>query len=78
MCGNRKYIHRSNDQLRGMKMLVPAECMNEYIDISYEGKQLMITKDYDKVLTISYGANYMTRFMMRQMMIYMFIFVRHF
>ena len=60
LCGNRKYIHRSNDQLRGMKMLVPAECMNEYIDISYEGKQLMITKDYDKVLTISYGANYMT------------------
>lgn len=60
LCGNRKYIHRSNDQLRGMKMLVPVECMNEYIDISYEGKQLMITKDYDKVLTISYGANYMT------------------
>ena len=60
LCGNRKYIHRSNDQLRGMKMLVPAECMNEYIDIYYEGKQLMITKDYDKVLTISYGANYMT------------------
>lgn len=60
LCGSGKLIHRSNDQLRGMKMLVTAECMTEYIDVPYEDTELMITKDYHKVLVISYGENYMT------------------
>lgn len=60
LCGSRQYIHRSNDQLRGMKMLVPAHCMTAYRDIQYADARLMITKDYDEVLTISYGKNYMT------------------
>lgn len=59
-CGSRKLIHRSNDQMRGMKMLVPASCMTKYIYVPYEDTTLMVTADYDKILTISYGTGYMT------------------
>ena len=34
--------------------------MTAYRDIQYADARLMITKDYDEVLTISYGKNYMT------------------
>ncbi len=60
LCGKKTLIHRSNDQMKGMKMLIPAECMTEFIDIPYEDTKLMITKHYDTILTISYGPDYMT------------------
>lgn len=35
------------------------ELFSNYIDIKFENKKFMITKDYDKVLAIDYGKDYM-------------------
>lgn len=59
-CGKHMLIHRSNDQMKGMMMLVPARCMTNYIDIPYEDTKLMVTANYHEVLVISYGNDYMT------------------
>lgn len=59
-CGKRTLIHRSNDQMKGMMMLVPAKCMTSYTYIPYEDTELMVTSDFHDVLVISYGENYMT------------------
>lgn len=58
--GKGTLIHRSNDQMKGMKMKVPAFCMNNYIDVPFEDTLLMVTANYHEILTISYGDTYMT------------------
>lgn len=59
-CGKRTLIHRTNDQMKGMMMLIPERCMTKYIYVPYEDTELMVTADYHDVLVISYGKNYMT------------------
>ena len=57
--GDGKLIHRSNDQKIGKKCILPAECMEDFMEISFENANLMITKRYHEVLVSSYGEDYM-------------------
>lgn len=60
LTGTGKTIYRSNDQLRGMKLRIPAEWMESYMDVSYENLQLMVSRNYHDILVSSYGETYMT------------------
>lgn len=58
--GKKLYIHRSNDQLFAMKMIIKAEYMEKYILIKFEDTELMISANYHEILVSSYGNDYMT------------------
>ncbi|MBR7187945.1 MAG: hypothetical protein IKD53_05265, partial [Clostridia bacterium] len=58
--GRRSLIHRSNDQYNGMRLILPAYTMREYIRVSFEDAMLMVTKDWHAVLVSNYGEDYMT------------------
>ncbi len=58
--GNKTLIHRANDQYVGIHLTLPAEVMDSYITVPFESTELMITENYDAVLTSSYGSDYMT------------------
>lgn len=59
-CGNKTMIHRSNDQYCSAKIVLPKECMSEYMLATFEDTELMVTKNYHEVLMSSYGEDYMT------------------
>lgn len=59
-CGDCRYIHRSNDQYCGVKLILPKEWMSEYILVPFEDTELMVTKNYHEVLVSTYDENYMT------------------
>lgn len=58
--GNKKLIHRSNDQYIAIKIILPASAMDKYETVEFEGERLMVTSDYDLILRTSYGNDYMT------------------
>lgn len=58
--GDRTWIHRSNDTIAGMPMILPAYVMDRYEEIPFEDTELMISSCWDEILTVSYGADYMT------------------
>lgn len=57
--GNKQLIHRSNDQYVALGITLPVSSMENYIMTEFEDTQLMITSDYNLVLTTSYGSDYM-------------------
>ncbi|MCI9559989.1 MAG: LicD family protein [Lachnospiraceae bacterium] len=57
--GKKKLIHRANDQFVAIKIILPAKVMYSYQLIQFEDTKLMIAKDYDLILTSSYGSDYM-------------------
>lgn len=57
--GNRSYIHRSNDTIAGMPMVLPAYVMERYEMVPFEDTELMVAAGWDEILTSSYGADYM-------------------
>lgn len=59
-CGKREYIHRSNDQYIGRRLILPADIMDDYITLPFEDTELMVTSAYDRVLISTYGTDYMT------------------
>lgn len=58
--GKKQYIHRSNDQLFAMKMIIKAEYMEKYILTVFEDTELMVSANYHEILVSSYGKDYMT------------------
>ncbi len=58
--GKKQYIHRSNDQLWAMPMIIPVNYMTEFAYVNFEDTELMISTHYDAILTQLYGSNYMT------------------
>jgi len=58
--GNGTWMHRSNDQYSWVRMIFPASCMTRYTRLPFEDEMLMATADYDAVLRICYGPDYMT------------------
>lgn len=58
--GEKKSLCRTNDTVVGMPKLVPGDAMDRYEMIPFEGIELMISSDWDKILTSSYGNDYMT------------------
>jgi lipopolysaccharide cholinephosphotransferase len=58
--GNKRLIQRSNDQFCALGMILPKECMNQYMYVPFEDTQLMVSTSYDQILRSSYGDDYMT------------------
>lgn len=58
--GDKSLIHRSNDTVAGMPMILPSYVMSSYTNIKFEDTELMITKYWNEVLLSSYGKDYMT------------------
>ncbi len=57
--GEQRLIHRANDQLWAMPMILPAESMQHFIYAPFEDTQFMISKDYNTILTQLYGSDYL-------------------
>ena len=57
--GKKKLVHRANDQLWAMPMLLKTSKMRSYTDIKFEDAELMISQNYDEILTQLYGKDYM-------------------
>lgn len=58
--GNQTYMFRSNDQYVGRKLMFPAVWMKKYEKVVFEGRELFVLADWDKMLIQCYGADYMT------------------
>lgn len=58
--GQRTLIHRSNDQAKSIKYIMPAEYMESYTNLAFEGKEFMVSSHYKDMLVIDYGKDYMT------------------
>lgn len=57
--GNKEYMHRSNDQLKGRVLTFPKKWMNQYKRVKFENVEVSIIKEYDLMLTQCYDENYM-------------------
>lgn len=57
--GDKTSIHRSNDTIVGMPMILPAYVMNSYIKVPFEDTELMVSKYWNEILIVSYGKDYM-------------------
>ena len=60
LTGDGNYIYRANDYLRGMKLVEPKEYLDSFCDTDFAGERLQISKYAEKILTDSYGSDYMT------------------
>lgn len=57
--GNKKFLLRSNDQYKALKIILPSYVMSEYKRVNFENTELSISKYYHEILTSSYGEDYM-------------------
>ncbi len=60
LTGKKTYIHMSNDSARYLHRIIPAEYIDDLIEQTFEENEFYIFKNYDAVLTLSYGVDYMT------------------
>ena len=60
LSGDRTLMFKSNDQIKGLKETFPRDVMKKYTLTVFESTKLMISKDYEVMLTTSYGKDYMT------------------
>ena len=58
-CGNKQYVHRSNDHHKGRLEILPKTILDNYLYTDFEDTKLMISKEYEKILVASYGTDYM-------------------
>lgn len=58
--GDKKLVHRANDQLWAMPMILAVDKMKSYKNTKFEDTELMISMNYDEILTQLYGKDYMT------------------
>lgn len=57
--GDKSFVHRSNDTNVGMKMILPANVLDEQILVPFETSYFSVYKEYNNILISSYGPNYM-------------------
>lgn len=58
--GNRRAVHRSNDNFRGLNQPMDSDYIKSYTTILLENKRYMVSKRYHELLVMCYGADYMT------------------
>ena len=58
--GSSKLIFRSNDQYVARRRIFPADWMNHFEEIRFEGKTFLTQCNYDGLLASCYGPDYMT------------------
>lgn len=57
--GEKLFVHRANDQLWAMPMVLKVSDMKNFIFVPFEDTELMISTNYDEILTQLYGRDYM-------------------
>lgn len=57
--GKKEYVHRANDQFKGIKLILPKYVVSEYIDIPFENITLRASKYWKEILESTYGDDYM-------------------
>ncbi len=57
--GSKQLINRANDLYAGMIIILPKEVMENYEDKEFEREKLMVSSSYHKILTSSYGEDYL-------------------
>ena len=60
LLGSKKYMVRSNDQYKALKLIVSHDAVRDYVMVPFEDTELMVHVGYDEILRSSYGDNYMT------------------
>lgn len=58
-CGNKQFVHRSNDHHGGRLEILPKSILDDFIYVKFEDTELMVSKEYEKILIASYGKDYM-------------------
>ncbi len=58
--GQKSHIHLSNDSAKYLHRIIPAAYINNLIEQDFEGVNFYIFGDYDTILKLSYGDDYMT------------------
>ncbi len=58
--GDKKNMHRSNDQLKGRGKVFPSDWMNSYIRVPFENTSVSVISKYHEMLCDCYGNDYMT------------------
>lgn len=58
--GDKKNMHRSNDQLKGRGKSFPSDWMDSYIRVSFENINVSVISRYHEMLCDCYGNDYMT------------------
>lgn len=56
--GHKTLVHRANDQLWAMPMILPVESLRSFVYVPFEDTEFMISKDYHTILTQLYGSTY--------------------
>ena len=59
LVGNKKYLHRSNDNFKSVSYIFDFNYMESYLNIEFEGQFFMVNKRYQEFLEQSYGLNYL-------------------
>lgn len=59
LCGDRHYVHRSNDHHKGRLEIHPISILEDYMYVDFEDTKLMVSKEYERILIASYGEDYM-------------------
>lgn len=59
LCGDKQYVHRSNDHHKGRLEIHPKSIIEDYIYVVFEDTKLMVSKEYERILIASYGEDYM-------------------
>ena len=58
--GNHTEIHLSNDSAKYLGRCIPSDYMSSFTEVKFEGRSFLASKEYDKILRLSYGKEYMT------------------
>lgn len=58
--GKKTLIHRSNDQAKALRVILPAEYMEAFEYLPFEDTELMVSKHYAEMLISDFGPDYMT------------------
>lgn len=57
--GKHTLVHRANDQLCGISLILPAEVIDSYILVTFEDSEFFAFKKYKEILESTYGIDYM-------------------
>lgn len=60
LVGNKRYMVRSNDQYKGLKLIISHNAVKDYFMVPFENTELMVHAGYAEILRSSYGDDYMT------------------
>lgn len=57
--GHHTLVHRANDQLCGINLILPADIMDSYILVPFEDGEFYVSSKYKQILESTYGKDYM-------------------